>query len=52
MYGVREGADRFEVKPWFPNPYYPCHNIYWLICPSHQVCVSYIYTSNAVLTLS
>ena len=39
-YGVQPGQiDPFEVKPFFVNPFDPPNLIYWLICPSHQVCV-------------
>lgn len=29
-------TDRFEVKPWFRNPFCPPELIFW-ICPLHQV---------------
>ena len=37
-YAVTDGEDKFAVKPWMINPFNPPHRIYWLICPSHQVC--------------
>jgi len=30
-------TDRYEVKPWFKNPYCPPDIIFWMICPTHQV---------------
>ena len=38
MYGTCSGEDPHQVNPWFVNPFDPSHNIYWLVCPSHQVC--------------
>ena len=29
--------DPDSVSPWFVNPFNPSRNIYWIICPSHQV---------------
>ena len=37
-YSISDGEDKFAVKPWMLNPFNPPHCIYWLICPSHQVC--------------
>ena len=31
--------DKFKVRPWMMNPFNPPKKIYWLICPTHQVCV-------------
>jgi len=31
-------ANQCLIKPWFINPFNPPHQIFWLICPSHQVC--------------
>ena len=28
-------TDRFEVKPWFRNPYCPPDLIFWMICPTY-----------------
>ena len=39
MYGTGDGPDTYMIKPWFVNPYDPLRNVYWLICPSHQVCL-------------
>ena len=37
-YSVKQNEDDiFKVKPWMVNPFNPPHNIFWLICPSHQV---------------
>ena len=30
---------KFEVRSWMMNPFNPPHKIYWVICPTHQVCV-------------
>jgi len=30
-------TDRFEVKPWFRNPYCPLDLIFGMICPTHWV---------------
>ena len=37
-YSVTDGKDKFAVKPWMINPFNSPHCIYWLVCPSHQVC--------------
>jgi len=38
-YPVKEDqTDIFEIQPWIINPFNPPHKIFWLICPSHQVC--------------
>ena len=37
-YSVTDGEDKYKVKPWMINPFNPPHQIFWLICPSHQVC--------------
>ena len=29
--------DKHEVKPWFAHPFDPDANIFWMICPSHQM---------------
>ena len=31
--------DNFRVEPWMVNPFRPPDKIFWLICPSHQVCM-------------
>ncbi|XP_065894808.1 uncharacterized protein [Dysidea avara] len=36
-YSVTDGEDKFEVKPWMINPFNPPNQIFWLICPSHQL---------------
>ena len=37
-YGISASStDRHAIKPWFSNPFNPKVNIYWIICPSHQV---------------
>ena len=42
VYSVAQNKDNiFEVKPWMVNPFNPPHHIYWLICPSHQVCTNH-----------
>ena len=39
-YSVKENErDKFEVEPWMLNPFNPPNKIFWLICPSHQVCI-------------
>ena len=40
-YAIRKEGDqyKFEVTPWFINPFNPLNKIYWLICPTHQICV-------------
>ena len=30
-------TDKFEIKPWFINPFSPPDLVYWMICPTHQV---------------
>lgn len=30
--------DKFEVKPLMINPFDPPNHIYWVVCPTHQVC--------------
>lgn len=30
-------TDKFEIKPWFINPFSPPDLIFWMICPTHQV---------------
>ena len=30
-------ADKYEINPWFINPFNPPSVIYWMICPTHQV---------------
>lgn len=30
-------TDKFEIKPWFVNPFDPPDLIFWMICPTHQV---------------
>ena len=39
-YGVQKEGDqyKFEVTPWMTNPFNPPHKIFWVICPTHQVC--------------
>ena len=39
MYGTGNSADTYMIKSWFVNPFDPPHHIYWLICPSQQVCL-------------
>ena len=34
-YSVKDSGDKFKVETWMINP---PHQIFWLICPSHQVC--------------
>ena len=43
-YGVQKEGDqyKFEVTPWLINPFNPPNKIFWLICPTHQVCVHII----------
>ena len=39
--GQEEGTeqqDPYEISPWMVNPFNPPQKIYWLICPTHQVC--------------
>lgn len=36
-YGSSNKAEQYAVQPWFKNPFDPEHNIYWVICPTHQV---------------
>lgn len=31
-------GDRFEVMPYMINPFDPPNHIYWVVCPTHQVC--------------
>lgn len=31
-------GDQYAIKPWFINPFNPPNLIYWMICPTHQVC--------------
>lgn len=33
-------ADPHLIRPYFQNPFDPTRKIFWIICPSHQVCVS------------
>lgn len=33
-----ENEDPYEVSPYMLNPFDPPNLIYWLICPTHQVC--------------
>ena len=40
-YSVTDGEDKYKVEPWMINPFNPPHKIFWLICPSHQVCSIY-----------
>ena len=35
-YSVK-ATGRFKVEPWITNPFNPPNQIYWIICPSHQV---------------
>ena len=40
-YSVKDTSaqeDRFKIEPWIINPFNPPNKIFWLICPSHQVC--------------
>ena len=30
-------TDKFEIKPWFINPFSPPDLVFWMICPTHQV---------------
>ena len=36
--GIQGAYGNREVKPEFKNPFDPTRMIYWIICPSHQVC--------------
>ena len=36
-YGSSNGSERYSVKPWFANLFEPTQQIYWIICPTHQV---------------
>ncbi len=41
-YGVSNEPDKHKVEPWFKNPFDPERNVYFVICPSHQVfCLFY-----------
>ena len=41
-YSVKSsGDDKYCIDPWMLNPFNPPHNIFWMICPSHQVKISY-----------
>ena len=31
-------GDKFAVKPFMINPFDPPNRIYWVVCPTHQVC--------------
>ena len=33
-------GDKYEIKPWMINPFRPPDLIYWMVCPTHQVCKS------------
>ena len=37
-YGVKNSDDKHVVQPWFTNVFDPARKIFWVICPSHQVC--------------
>ena len=43
-YNIQKEGDqyKFEVTPWLINPFNPPNKIFWLICPTHQVCVHII----------
>ena len=30
-------TNKYKVEPWMINPFNPPHNLFWLVCPSHQV---------------
>lgn len=36
--------DPHAVQPWFPNPQHPDQNIYFVICPTHQVLNDFLFT--------
>ena len=36
-YGSSNKVEQYAVRPWFKNPFDPDRNIYWVICPTHQV---------------
>ena len=38
-YSVNEKLDdKYMIEPWMINPFNPPQKLFWLICPSHQVC--------------
>ena len=52
--GSTTSDDRHKVEPYFPNPFDPDKNIFWVICPSHQVsaiamCVLKVCVSISIL---
>jgi len=55
-YSVSSDAteDIFKVEPWMINPYCPPALIYWMICPTHQVCAYRLNTRlfHVILLLS
>ena len=38
-YSINEQLeDIYKIEPWMINPFNPPQKLFWLICPSHQVC--------------
>lgn len=38
---LKTSSDKFEITPWMVNPFNPPNKIFWVICPTHQVCILY-----------
>ena len=36
-------GDKFEVKPFMINSFDPPNQIFWVVCPTHQVCYNFVF---------